>query len=173
MTTRSTFDEFVLARTRSLLHTAYLLTGDTGTAEDLLQTALVKAHRSWSRITDGGDPEAYVRRILVNTYATWWRRRWRFETPHGDLPEPPGIADHADAVSEHDVAWRLVQSLPARQRAVLVLRYWEDLPEAEIAEVLGISRGTVKSQAAKALARLRLQLAHPDARDGGGLRVRT
>jgi RNA polymerase sigma-70 factor (sigma-E family) len=171
---RTTFDHFVLARSRGLLHTAFLLTGDSGTAEDLLQAALAKAYVAWSRVEQVGDPEAYVKRIMTNTYVTWWRRRWRFEIPQERLPEPAASGDHADVFAEHDAVWTLVQSLPRRQRAVLVLRYWEDLSEAETATILACSRGTVKSQSAKAIAKLRQAIeATAQESSGGGTRVRT
>lgn len=153
MTHSDTFADFVTTRSPRLLRTAYLLTRDWALAEDLLQTSLVKAWSAWRRIDT--DPEPYVRRILVNTYATWWRRRWRGEQPAAELPEPAGSEPHL-AVDARDEVWRALGRLPRRQRAVLVLRYFEDLSEAQIAEVMGVSVGTVKSQAAKALARLRL-----------------
>jgi RNA polymerase sigma-70 factor (sigma-E family) len=148
-----TFVEFTAQRSPRLLRTAYLLTHDWGQAEDLLQTSLVKAWRVWERID--ADPEPYVRRILVNTYSTWWRRRWRGEHPTADLPEQ-ATADQHSEVDARDEVWQALGRLPRRQRAVLVLRYFEDLSEAQIADVLGISVGTVKSQASRALARLRL-----------------
>jgi len=158
---RVDFDEFVVARSSSLLRTAFLLTHDHALAEDLLQTALTKAYLAWSRIEDS--PEAYVRRILVTTYATWWRRRWNGEAPTEVLPERSrdgalldAHADvHADADARHDL-WTAMERLPRRQRAVVVLRWFEDLSEAETARVLGCSVGTVKSQASKAFAKLRI-----------------
>jgi RNA polymerase sigma-70 factor (sigma-E family) len=151
MADRGGFDEFVATRSQALLRTAYLLTGDHGRAEDLLQTALAKSWFAWGRID--GPPEPYVRRILATTYATWWRRKWRGERPTGELPDRPGPA--GPAVEDRDVLWRALGRLPRRQRAVVVLRYWEDLSEAQTAAALGISTGTVKSQAARALAALR------------------
>jgi len=145
------FDEFVAARSGRLLRTAYLLTHDHALAEDLLQTALTKAWFSWSRID--GQPEPYVRRILVNTYASWWRRKWNGEQPTADLPEAPAGA--ADPDARHDL-WSALARLPRRQRAVVVLRYFEDLTEAETAASLGCSVGTVKSQTSKAFAKLRI-----------------
>ncbi|HEX8002801.1 MAG TPA: SigE family RNA polymerase sigma factor [Mycobacteriales bacterium] len=147
----TTFEEWVGARTPALMRTAYLLTGDWQRAEDLLQTALMRCYGRWDRIDEH---EAYVRRALVTTYAGWRRRRWVGELPG---PVPDGAAprdDAADSDARADVL-RLLASLPPRQRAVVVLRYYEDLPEATIADLLGVSRGTVKSTAAKALARLR------------------
>ncbi|HEX3930209.1 MAG TPA: SigE family RNA polymerase sigma factor [Nocardioides sp.] len=153
-------DEFVAARSGALLRTAYLLTRDHALAEDLLQTALTKAWFAWRRIQ--GEPEPYVRKILVNTYASWWRRRWNGEQPTETLPEPTAVDTVGDAAEPSDL-WTAMGRLPRRMRAVLVLRYYEDLTEAQTAEVLGCSVGTVKSQASKALAKLRIDpaLAEP------------
>jgi RNA polymerase sigma-70 factor (sigma-E family) len=152
MADRGEFDGFVAGRSAALLRTAYLLTGDHALAEDLLQTALARSWFAWGRIA--GPPEPYVRRVIATTYATWWRRRWRSEYPTGSLPEAPGV-DGTAGVDERDALWRALGTLPRRQRAVVVLRYYEDLSEADTAAALGISRGTVKSQASKALAALR------------------
>lgn len=145
------FEHFVAARSQRLLRTAYLLTRDHALAEDLLQTALSKAWRVWERI--GAEPEPYVRRIIVTTYSSWWRRRWTGERPTEHLPEPSAAqvntADRADL-------WDAVGRLPRRMRAVVVLRFYEDLSERETAELLGIAPGTVKSQTSKALAHLRI-----------------
>ncbi len=150
---RIDFDEFVAARSSGLLRTAYLLTRDHALAEDLLQTALAKAWFAWSRIESS--PEAYVRRILVTTYASWWRRRWNGEQATDELPEPSGPDASAASDTAHDL-WTAMGRLPRRQRAVIVLRYVEDLTEAQTADLLGCSVGTVKSQASKALAKLRI-----------------
>lgn len=150
---RPEFDAFVVARSTALLRTAYLLTHDHGQAEDLLQTSLTKAYFSWNRISES--PEAYVRKILVNTYATWWRRRWNGERATEVLPET-GVADRSDDVSAGHDLWTAMDRLPRRQRAVVVLRYFEDLTEAQAADLLGCSVGTVKSQTSKALAKLRI-----------------
>ena len=152
------FDEFVAARSTHLLRTAYLLTRDHALAEDLLQTSLTKAWFRWDRLD--GDPEPYVRKVLVNTYASWWRRKWNGETPSDELPESDGRShgnhgDATDPVGAHDL-WTALGRLPRRQRAVVVLRYFEDLSEVETARLLECSVGTVKSQAAKALAKLRV-----------------
>ena len=149
------FDAFVVQRSAALLRTAYLMVHDEGRAEDLLQTALTKAWFAWKRIDD---PEAYVRRVIVTTSASWWRRRWNAETPSADLPDrsPEVVADTADA--DRDL-WVAIGRLPRRQRAVVVLRYLEDRSAAETAELLECSVGTVKSQASKALAKLRLDAA--------------
>ena len=147
------FDEFVAARSGGLLRTAYLLTHDHALAEDLLQTALAKAWFVWSRIE--GRPEPYVRKVLVNTYATWWRRRWHGELATEELPER-GTADGTAASDTGHDLWLAMERLPRRQRAVVVLRYFEDLTEAETARLLGCSVGTVKSQTSKAFAKLRI-----------------
>ena len=146
------FDEFVAARSGRLLRTAYLLTRDHGLAEDLLQTALTKAWFAWSRID--GEPEPYVRKVMVNTFASMWRRRWNGEHPTEELPEHGYDAHAAVAVSQD--LWAALGRLPKRQRAVVVLRYFDDQTEAETARLLGCSVGTVKSQTAKALAKLRV-----------------
>jgi RNA polymerase sigma-70 factor (sigma-E family) len=151
VTAAESFEAFVMARSRKLLRTAYLLTSDHALAEDLVQTALAKAWFAWSRI-EGGDPEPYVRKIMVNTYATWWRRRWNGEQPTDELPEH-AVPAHAEEPTD---IWRALQRLPRRQRAVVVLRFYEDLSEAETARILGCSPGTVKSQTSKAFAKLRL-----------------
>lgn len=159
------FEEFVVARSERLLRTAYLLTRDHALAEDLLQTALAKAWSSWHRIE--ADPESYVRRIIVNTFATWWRRRWNGELPTEELPEPAASNPHLagpDVAVSTDL-WDAVGRLPKRQRAVVVLRFYEDMSEAATAELLGVSAGTVKSQTSKALAKLRID---PAILDGHG-----
>ena len=153
MPSTAEFDEFVVTRSPRLLRAAYLLTRDWAAAEDLLQTALAKAWFAWSRLDD--QPEAYVRKIMFNTYASWWRRRSFGEQPTADLVDGPSLTDAHAGVDRRDEVWRALGRLPRRQRAVLVLRYFEDLTEAEIAQTLDISVGTVKSQAAKALTKLR------------------
>jgi len=151
VTSSEAFDAFVAARSGRLLRTAYLLTHDHALAEDLVQTALAKAWFAWSRI-ERDNPEPYVRKIMVNTYASWWRRRWHHEIPSDELPETNPAAGPE---YEGDL-WLALQRLPRRQRAVIVLRYYEDLTEAETARILGTTIGTVKSQASKAVAKLRL-----------------
>ena len=158
ITGRVGFDDFVALRGDRLLRTAYLLTRDHALAEDLLQTALVKAWGSWRRVDH--DHEAYVRRILVNTYSTWWRRKWHGEVPTEALPEraPDGQGTTADRLD----LWTALGRLPRRQRAAVVLRYYEGLTETETADVLGCSIGTVKSQTSRALAKLRVDPALAD-----------
>jgi RNA polymerase sigma-70 factor (sigma-E family) len=150
------FEAFVAARSTDLLRTAVLLTRDRGHAEDLLQTTLVKAYRKWHRI-DSADPYPYVRRILVTTAAGWRRLRATQEIvslPAHDLSAP----DSTDAVAERERVADALATLPPRMRAVLVLRYSEDLSEAATAEALGCSIATVKTQTTRGLARLRVLL---------------
>jgi len=143
------FEEFVDACAARLLVTAGLLTRDRHRAEDLLQTTLLKTWSAWSRIDT--HPEAYARRTMVNTYTAWWRRRWNAEQPSDTVPERP-VEDGDPAV--HLDLRRAIDRLPRRQRAVVVLRWFEDLTEAQVAEVMGCSVGTVKSQASRALRKL-------------------
>lgn len=151
----ATFAEFVAGRSQALLRSAYLLTGDAGQAEDLLQTALAKTWRHWRRVSRDGGGEAYVRRVLYTTYATWWRRRWRAELPTDQPPEQAGTDDAYAGVDQRTTLLRALAKLPRGQRAVVVLRYFEDRTEAETATILACTVGTVKSQTARALARLR------------------
>lgn len=157
------FERYAEARAGALLRLAYLMCGDAQTAEDIVQEALVHAHRRWDRITRAGDPHRYVRRIVVNEHRSRRRRRAATEVvlPHEQLPAG-SHADGQDALADRDLAWRVMGGLPARQRAVLVLRYFEDLPDTEIAATLRIAPGTVRSLAARAFAALR---AHPDLAD--------
>lgn len=160
------FDGFVAARSQALVRSAYLLTQDESLAEDLVQTALTKAWFAWRRIED---PEAYVRRIMVTTSASWWRRRWVREIPTDDLSlELERSGAESSHVGDQDL-WDAIGHLPRRQRAVVVLRYLEDRTEADTADLLGCSVGTVKSQCAKALAKLRLDAALAPAADEGNL----
>jgi RNA polymerase sigma-70 factor (sigma-E family) len=149
------FAAYLQARQASVLRTAYLLTGDRHTAEDLAQTAFAKLYLAWDRVRDQGSMDGYLRRILVNENNSLWRRGWKKrEHVTDELPEPvPHVDQHDDGRS--GALWDLVQTLPKKARAVLVLRYYEELSEAETAEVLGISVGTVKSQTSRALAALR------------------
>jgi len=148
------FEAFVAARSTALWRSAYLLTGDPHRAEDLLQTALVKAWRNWHKITHRQAVESYVRAAMVSTYTDWWRRRWNGEIATGELPETAAPSETARVEVRRDVLAALAL-LSRGQRAVVVLRYFDDLTEAQTAAVLGVSVGTVKSQAARALAALR------------------
>ncbi|MEW2594685.1 SigE family RNA polymerase sigma factor [Micromonospora aurantiaca] len=151
------FREFVAARSGALLRTAYLLAGDWATAEDLLQTALTKTYLAWKRLGGIEAIEPYARRVMVNTSTSWWRRRWHGERPTEVLPERAGV-DEIEQQLDRDALWRHLQALPARQRAVLVLRFYEDMSEAQTAALLEISPGTVKSQTSRALNTLRRRL---------------
>lgn len=156
--TQQDFVDFVAARQQALLRFAYLLTSDHHTAEDLVQTALAKTYLSWSKLRDRGALDSYVRRIIINENISLWRRAWkRNERPSDILPEPG--AGHLDEPSTHrDALWQVVQTLPTKQRAAVVLRYYEDRTEAETANILGCSVGTVKSQTSRAIAAMRSTL---------------
>ncbi|MEV4753941.1 SigE family RNA polymerase sigma factor [Micromonospora sp. NPDC049559] len=152
------FDIFVRARTAALLRSAYLLTGDQHLAEDLVQSALARTHRSWKRLHHSGNAEAYTRKTMYHLQVSWWRRRRVPESLSGELPEPrryAGEGDHAQQTTLRLTLRAALLKLSAKQRAVLVLRFFEDRTEAEAAELLGVTVGTVKSQTARALARLR------------------
>jgi RNA polymerase sigma-70 factor (sigma-E family) len=148
------FQEFVGSRGRSLLHSAYLLTGNLADAEDLVQSALAKTYQAWDRIEDRNALDGYVRRAMVNTHISWWRRRKVDEYPTDELPDQP--VDDATASSETaDALRRAIDRLPQRMRAAVVLRFFEDMTESEVADVLGVSQGTVKSTVSRAVAKLR------------------
>lgn len=148
------FESFVAERFPALRRSAFLLTGDWALAQDLVQTALARTYGKWGSLRDNGSFEGYVRRTMANTYSSWWRRKWRAETPTDELPEVAGRSPY-DGVEDRDAVLRALATLPRRARAVLVLRYFEDMTEAQIAAALGCSVGTVKSSLSRALARLR------------------
>jgi RNA polymerase sigma-70 factor (sigma-E family) len=150
------FAEFVDSRQRALQRTAWLLTGDWGLAEDLVQTALARTWPRWERIRRRDDPEIYVRRVMVNTWVTWNRRKWRGEQPAAKLPDRPAPGDVATEAVARVAMHGALRSLTDRQRAVLVLRIFDDLTEAQTAQVLGCAVGTVKSTMSQALAKLRV-----------------
>jgi RNA polymerase sigma-70 factor (sigma-E family) len=154
------FTEFVQARSGALLRTAYLLLGDHALAQDLVQEALTKTYVAWPRIRDRAGVEPYARRIVVNTGISWKRRRgWHGEQAHEQVPEPRAGAHAVDAATDDRLfVWRELQSLPPRQRAALVLRFYEDLSVAETAQLMGCAEGTVKSQVSQGVARLRDRL---------------
>ena len=147
-----TFEEYVAARGRALWRSAWLLTGDGHLADDLVQTSLVTCWRRWDRIARDGAVDGYVRKVLVTTFVDGRRRRWTGEVPTDVLPETAGAGP--DAEVRRDVLVALA-ALPRGQRAVVVLRFYDDLTEAQTAATLGISVGTVKSQTSRALAALR------------------
>jgi len=153
---RQEFAEFVAGRSAQLIRLAYVLTGDQHTAEDLLQNALVKAAAHWGRIHTA--PEAYVRRIMYREHVNWLRLRARRpETAMAQVPEPPA-GDEAASVTARLALRDALLALPPRRRAVLALRYLEDLPESQVAVILGCSVGTVRSQSHRAVAQLRLAM---------------
>jgi RNA polymerase sigma-70 factor (sigma-E family) len=145
------FEEFVRARGSALIRYGYVLTGSAEDAADLVQEALLKLSDTWSRVRNKDSPEAYVRTTMARQHISWWRRRRR-EHLTDDVPE--GIYHDTHSWGELCMS---PATLPRKQRAVLVLRYYEDLPDEEIAAILGISRGTVRSQAYRALATLRVR----------------
>jgi RNA polymerase sigma-70 factor (sigma-E family) len=148
------FEEFVAGRGQALQRFGYLVTGDWALAEDLLQAALARTYPRWTRI-ESPDPEAYVRKVMVNTWSSWRRRRWRDEVPSERLPEFAAWRDEYQDADRRQAARIALAALPSRQRLVIVLRFHQDLSEQQVAELLGISVGTVKSQTARGLARLR------------------
>ncbi|GAA4582787.1 SigE family RNA polymerase sigma factor [Planotetraspora phitsanulokensis] len=147
------FAEYVAHRHDRLCRTAYLLTRDWAVAEDLVQTSLAKAWAVWRRIE--GDPDRYVYRIIVNTHTSWWRRRWRREVPTDEVPER-SEHDFSGTVVDRDTLWAAIGSLSKRQRTVIVLHYFDELTMQQVADTLGCSLGTVKTQLSRGLARLRV-----------------
>ena len=154
------FEAFVAASSPRLLRTALLLTGDRGHAEDLLQLALVKTAAKWAAASE--HPEAYARRVLANLATDRWRSLGRRPAESPGLPPEAGVAGHEAAVLDRDLLLRALRRLPSRQRAVVVLRIWEDLSITETASVLGCSEGHVKSACHRGLATLRELLTEPD-----------
>lgn len=154
------FREYVLARGPALLRAAHQLTGHPLDAEDLLQNALTKTYLAWGRIEDRNALDGYVRRAMVNINISQWRRRKLEEYPSDELPEV--VTGHETVTSDvHEELERALQELPERMRAAIVLRYYEDMTEPEIAKTLGISVGTVKSTVSRAMAKLRSALGLP------------
>ncbi|MDP9793324.1 RNA polymerase sigma-70 factor (sigma-E family) [Catenuloplanes nepalensis] len=152
------FDDFVHGRGRALLRFAFVLSGDAHLAEDLVQEVLAKMHRRWHKVTAMDSPEAYVRTAIVRQFVSWRRRRSAREAILAEVPEPPGPDEPQDRVLARDQMWQLMSGLPRSQRAVLVLRFYCDLPDDEIAALLGCGQSTVRSQAARALAKMRTML---------------
>ncbi|HVQ88217.1 MAG TPA: SigE family RNA polymerase sigma factor [Actinomycetes bacterium] len=150
------FDAFVASRGAALMRTASLLTGNRAAAEDALQEALTRVAMRWPKVVRGGAPEPYVRRVLYTVVVDDWRRRRRLDVEPGDAPEGSDGVDLAHMVSSAVVLNQALLRITARQRAVLVLRYYDDLTEAQAADVLGCSISTVKSQTKHALNRLRV-----------------
>jgi RNA polymerase sigma-70 factor (sigma-E family) len=162
------FESWLIAREPALQRTAHLLTGDVHTAQDLVQVTLAKLYLAWDRIQDRGNVDASARKILLNEHRTAWRRPVRRrEQVTDEVPDRPVPEQSYDG--QREAVWAFVASLPPRQRAVVVLRFYEQLTESEIADLLGISLGTVKSQSSRALAALRAHLPdHPELTADGG-----
>lgn len=160
----SRFESFVADRADALLRYGYVLSGNAHDAADLTQEALIRLHRAWSRVRQKQNPEAYTRTIMARLHMSAWRRRRR-EHLIWDLPD----GDHHDLLPSdlEQGLWRALEGLPRKQRAVLVLRYYEDLADEEIARVLGISRGTVRSHASLGLSKLRSALPEPAVAEEG------
>jgi RNA polymerase sigma-70 factor (sigma-E family) len=145
----TSFEGWVAAAGPRLVRSAYLLMGDQGLAEDLVQHACLA---TWPRFETVRDPDAYAREVMVRTATSWWRRKWRGEVPHADVPEVVASSDDLDRRIELAQALR---RLTPKQRAIVVLRFYEDLPEAEVAAALRLPIGTVRSTTSRALAALR------------------
>jgi RNA polymerase sigma-70 factor (sigma-E family) len=154
------FEAFVALAAPDLLRLARLLSSDPAAAEDLLQSTLLRVWRSWPKVRVATDRRAYVRRVMVNTASSGWRRRWRSEIPTDRLPETP-TGDVGNRIVERDWLVRAVRGLPSRQRAAIVLRYFLDLDDATIADLLGCSVSTVGSQISRALVALRVSVSDP------------
>ncbi|AVT33384.1 MULTISPECIES: SigE family RNA polymerase sigma factor [unclassified Plantactinospora] len=154
-----TYEEFADSRLTALLRYAVMLTGDPHLAQDLVQETMVRVQLNWRRVTRADAPERYVRRMLTNQYLDWQRGSWvRRVLLRAEPDEAVAVrVDHAESTVERDQVWSWLARLPRRQRAALVLRYYEDLPDAEIAEVLGCAVGTVRSAISRALATLRAE----------------
>src|SRR5262245_43565830 len=157
---REQFREFMVSRWPELVRLGYALTGDRWLAEDLAQTALASACTAWWRVRPADDPDAYVRRILINASNRRFRRQRQAEDARR-LPEAP-LADPAALADQRSDLMTALRALPPRQHAVIVLRYWADLSDAQVAALLGCSEGTVRSQAWRALAKLRASAALVD-----------
>jgi RNA polymerase sigma-70 factor (sigma-E family) len=151
----ATFRDYIQARGPALLRSATMLTGNRADAEDLVQAALANTYLAWHKINDYAALDAYVRRAMINTHISWWRRRKLEEFPTDELPDQV-VADHARDSDLAEVVRRALDRLPARMRAAVMLRYFEDMTEPEIAALLGVSLGTVKSTVSRAVAKLRV-----------------
>jgi RNA polymerase sigma-70 factor (sigma-E family) len=155
-----TYEEFADSRLSALLRYATMLTGDPHTAQDLVQDTMVRVQLNWRRVARSDSPDGYVRRMLTNQFIDLRRGSWLKRVLLRAEPEPVRAVptDHADETAERDRVWSMLAGLPRQQRAALVLRYYEDLPDAEIAEALGCAVGTVRSSISRALATLRTEL---------------
>jgi RNA polymerase sigma-70 factor (sigma-E family) len=158
---QQSFEEYARARAPELIRFAFLLTADWALAQDLVQEALITTHLKWSRIAGMEHPDAYVRRVLTRRFLSWRRKRSSSETPAGldlDTLQRRRGGDAAEEVASDDLVWQVLSQLPRRQRAVLVLRYYDDLPDDRIADLLGCATSTVRVHAARGVATLRARL---------------
>ncbi len=152
---RVAFGEYVRVRSHALLRSAQALTGNRADAEDLVQATLVKAYQSWDRIDDAAALDTYVRRVMVNTHISGWRRRRVDEYPTDEIPDAPSAGDATRDSDLRDVVQRALDRLPRQMRAAVMLRFYDDMTEPEVAAALGVTVGTVKSTVARAVAKLR------------------
>lgn len=159
------FDEWVSARIPALLRFAHLVAGDRANADDIVQEALTGVYQRWDRISQVHDLDAYVRRMIINENVSSWRRWGRRQSPVAEVRHPGPASDLADSVTRADAVWRVTSALPRRQRAAVVLRFYEDRTDREIAEILGCAESTVRSQIHRALAALRVELERQEAGD--------
>jgi RNA polymerase sigma-70 factor (sigma-E family) len=152
----ATFDEYVRTRGPALVRLARLIAGDRHLGEDLVQEVLTRAYPRWNRIVAGGRPDVYLRRMLVNAHVSWRRRRSSTEVADGaGRVESPARGDVSAEAADRDAMWRLITRLPPKQRVTVVLRFYEDLDDATIAEILGCSSATVRTHTMRALTTLR------------------
>jgi RNA polymerase sigma-70 factor (sigma-E family) len=163
----ASFENYVALRGPALTRLAYLMVRDHHLAEDLTQESLARLHRHWPRVSDFDDPDAYVRKIMLNQLLSWRRRRSWSERTTAELGDRPTSGDLATDGAERDAMWSLLGELPPQQRAVVVLRYYEDLDDDAIAALISCSPATVRSHASKAIARLRSTVSEPDLAHGG------
>ena len=162
-----TYDEFVESRLATLSRYALMLTGDTHAAQDLVQETMVRAHNKWRHVSAADAPDRYVRAIMTNLFLDWRRGSWlRRVLLRADVDELPRPGDHAERSADRDLVWQALATLPRQQRAALVLRFYEDLPDQDIADALRCSVGTVRAYISRGLAALREQTQH-DLRIGG------
>jgi RNA polymerase sigma-70 factor (sigma-E family) len=152
---RVAFGEYVRNRSHALLRAAQAMTQNRADAEDLLQATLAKAYQSWDRIDDQAALDTYVRRVMVNTHISGWRRRRVDEYPTDEIPDAPAAEDATSNSDLHDMVQRAIDRLPRQMRAAVMLRFYDDMTEPEVAAALGVSVGTVKSTVARAVAKLR------------------
>lgn len=161
------FEGFVRDRGRDLMRFAAAVTADSALAEDVVQTVLMRAHADWERVAAMASTEGYLRRAVVNEFLSW-RRKWSRLVPHAKVPEPTGTRDHADEIAARSALASQIAGLPPRQRAAVVMRFYNDMTDAEIAATLGCRPVTVRGYVSRALRTLRVELTTPDA-EGSGL----